>query len=401
RTKESARIFAAPLGARDATVQRLAAKVATRLSRRYLALGGPFAGIPLHNGLCAIEVRTCASVALAAFAHGRISPAATRIADRAALVWRCVLVELLSGLAAGQENGREVARSMDQVLRAQKLPAPEYRLLQRARRDPRPIERLAPAMQAPALRRFAMEQVLLAALVDRKFDAGEIAFVERLAVALGVEAEELAALEVQVDNFYRQNRDALTALRLAETPEGLADALTSRLQAAIADNLDRILQEIRETGELAQLLAHASAGSTLTAQEKAKVREQLVDVAKTIPALAIFAAPGGFLLLPLLVKLLPFNLLPSSFADPPRRAGARAADAHVLLASRATARPAARGACRSRQRRPARQPGARARRRCQAFARRPGGRHRLLSDRPARGDADARRRRGRRRRSAR
>jgi hypothetical protein len=27
------------------------------------------------------------------------------------------------------------------------------------------------------------------------------------------------------------------------------------------------------------------------------------------------------LLLPLLVKLLPFNLLPSSFADPPRRAG--------------------------------------------------------------------------------
>jgi hypothetical protein len=163
--------------------------------------------------------------------------------------------------------------------------------------------------------------VLLAALVDHKFDAGEIAFIERLTVALEVQAEELSALEAQVDNFYRQNRDALTALRLAETPEGLADALTSRLQAAVADNLDRILQEIRETGELAQLLARASAGATLTAQEKAKVRGQLIDVAKTIPALAIFAAPGGMLLLPLLVKLLPFNLLPSSFADPPRRAG--------------------------------------------------------------------------------
>ncbi|MFL5309550.1 MAG: LETM1 domain-containing protein [Myxococcales bacterium] len=321
RTKESARLFAAPLGAKETAVQRLAAKVATRLSRRYLALGGPFAGLPLHNGLCAIEVRTCASVALAAFAHGRISPAATRIADRAALVWRCVLVELLSGLAAGQENGREVARSMDQVLRGQKLPAPEYRLLQRARRDPRPIERLAPAMQAFALRRFAVEQVLLAALVDRKFDAGEIAFVERLAIALEVQAEDLSALEAQVDHFYRQNRDALAALRLAETPEGLADALTSRLQAAVADNLDRILQEIRETGELAQLLARASGGATLTPQEKTKIRAQLIDVAKTIPALAIFAAPGGMLLLPLLVKLLPFNLLPSSFAEPPRRAG--------------------------------------------------------------------------------
>jgi hypothetical protein len=174
-------------------------------------------------------------------------------------------------------------------------------------------------MRSDALRRFAMEQVLLAALVDRRLEAGEIAFIERLASAVEIDAASLAALEVQVDEFYRQNRDALTALRLAETPEGLADALTSRLQTVIADNLDRILQEIRETGELAQLLAGASAGGTLTSQEKIKVRQQLIDVAKTIPALAIFAAPGGMLLLPLLVKLLPFNLLPSSFADPPRR----------------------------------------------------------------------------------
>ena len=321
RTTEAARTFREPLAATDAALQRLAARIAARLSRRYLAVGGPFAGLPLHSGLCAIEVRTCATLALSAFAHGRISSAAAGVAARAALIWRCILVELLSALASAQENGADVLRSMDQVLRAQKLPAPEYRLLNRARRDPRPIERLAASLHSEALRRFAMEQVLLAALVDRRLEVGEIAFVERLATALGIDASKLAELEVQVDDFYRQNRDALTALRLAETPEGLADALTSRLQAVIADNLDRILQEIRETGELAQLLARASAGATLNPQEKAKVREQLIDVAKTIPALAIFAAPGGMLLLPLLVKLLPFNLLPSSFADPPPRAG--------------------------------------------------------------------------------
>jgi hypothetical protein len=322
RQAEAARVFRDPLTTSEAALQRLAARIATRLSRRYLAVGGPFAGLPLHNGLCAIEVRTCATLALATFAHGRISAGAAGVAARAALLWRCALVELLSGLAAAQENGADVLRSMDQVLRAQKLPPREYRLLNRARRDPRPIERLAPAMRTEALRRFAIEQVLLAALVDRRLEAGEIAFIERLASSVEIDASRLAAFEAQVEEFYRQNRDALTALRLAETPEGLADALTSRLQAAIADNLDRILQEIRETGELAQLLARASAGATLTAQEKAKVREQLIDVAKTIPALAIFAAPGGMLLLPLLVKLLPFNLLPSSFADPPRTAGA-------------------------------------------------------------------------------
>jgi hypothetical protein len=43
------------------------------------------------------------------------------------------------------------------------------------------------------------------------------------------------------------------------------------------------------------------------------MREQLVDVAKTVPSLAVFALPGGFILLPVVLKLLPFDLRPSSF----------------------------------------------------------------------------------------
>jgi hypothetical protein len=295
----------------------MAARVAARLSRRYLALGGPFAGLPLHNGLCAVEVRSCATLALSFFAHGRVSVAAARLASLTALGWRAALVELLAALARAQENGKEALRGMEQVLRGQRLPAREHRQLKRALGHPRPVDEIAANLRGDAIRRFAVEQVLLAALVDRSFDAGEIAFVERFAQAVGTSAEELARYEVEVDDFYRKNRDALTALRLAETPEGLPRALTTRLQAAVLDNLDRILQEIRETGELAQLLAKASAGTTLTKLEKAKVREQLIDLAKTIPALAIFAAPGGLLLLPILLKLLPFNLLPSSFVDPP------------------------------------------------------------------------------------
>ncbi|TMA27968.1 MAG: hypothetical protein E6J78_08315 [Deltaproteobacteria bacterium] len=146
---------------------------------------------------------------------------------------------------------------------------------------------------------------------------------ERLAAAIGVDAEHLAQVEIAVDDFYREHKDALAALRLAESPEGLPHALTTRLEAVVLDNIDRILQEIRETGELATLLAKVSAGGTLTVEEKVKVREQLIDLAKTIPALAIFAAPGGLLLLPILLKLLPFNLLPSSFVDDAKALEAR------------------------------------------------------------------------------
>ncbi|TMA19743.1 MAG: hypothetical protein E6J84_03635 [Deltaproteobacteria bacterium] len=167
-----------------------------------------------------------------------------------------------------------------------------------------------------------LTQVLVAALMDGRFEGAEVAFVERLAHALGVDGAALAQLEAEVWEFYRDHKAALAALRLAETPEGLPHALTTRLEAAVLDNLDRLLQEIRETRELGELLAKAAAGGALSREEKSKVREQLIDLAKTIPALAIFAAPGGLLLLPILFKLLPFNLLPSSFVDPPPPAAA-------------------------------------------------------------------------------
>ena len=46
------------------------------------------------------------------------------------------------------------------------------------------------------------------------------------------------------------------------------------------------------------------------------MKAQLIDLAKAVPALAIFAAPGGMLLLPLVAKLLPFSVLPSAWEKP-------------------------------------------------------------------------------------
>ena len=312
----AARLFADPTAVPN-PLEKLADKTAARLSRRYLAARGPFAGLPLHNGLCAIEARTCATIALSAFGHSRISPGASALAAKAALSWRALLVELLAGLARAQEDGKATRKGIEQVIRSQRLPVREARALRRALVHPREVEQISPALHSDALRRFMLTQVLLAALVDGRLEAAELAFVERLARAVGVDGAALARLEAEVSDFYREHKDALAALRLAETPEGLPHALTTRLEAAVLDNLDRLLQEIRETRELGELLAKAAAGGTLSGDERAKIRQQLIDLAKTIPALAIFAAPGGMLLLPILLKLLPFNLLPSSFTDPP------------------------------------------------------------------------------------
>ena len=92
--------------------------------------------------------------------------------------------------------------------------------------------------------------------------------------------------------------------------------MSDKVVKIVKKNVDNIMKEIGETKELSELLLKATT-KPLTTEEKQKVQDQLIDVAKSIPALAIFALPGGGILLPVLIKVLPFNILPSSFQDGP------------------------------------------------------------------------------------
>ena len=46
--------------------------------------------------------------------------------------------------------------------------------------------------------------------------------------------------------------------------------------------------------------------------EKEQIRTQFMDLIKTMPSIALFLLPGGSLLLPLILKLVP-DLVPSAF----------------------------------------------------------------------------------------
>ena len=72
-------------------------------------------------------------------------------------------------------------------------------------------------------------------------------------------------------------------------------------------------KELQESKE-AMSLIKKSTYSTLTNEEKEKVKVQMLDICKAIPAFAIFMLPGGALLLPLLIKLIP-DILPTSFRE--------------------------------------------------------------------------------------
>lgn len=92
-------------------------------------------------------------------------------------------------------------------------------------------------------------------------------------------------------------------------------ALLIAIKKAVLQNRDPIMQEIRQTRELYDLLLKWSSRKQLSAEEKVKVRAQLIDICKAVPALAVFVMPFGGLVLYFLIKYLPFTILPDSFDD--------------------------------------------------------------------------------------
>ncbi|ACL67427.1 conserved hypothetical protein [Anaeromyxobacter dehalogenans 2CP-1] len=333
-----------PGGSTDRAVERALRGAAEALQARAYPAGDPVSGLPLHPGATAILRRRLARVVLGFHRAGRLDPEALARHGAYAARESVLLAEALSGLLLSAGSDGERARGV----RVRQLPRlglsrVELRDARRVVASPRAPEELAAA--APErVRPFLLEQLLLAQLRVRLDGDATRGWIERFATAAGLDAQAVATAQVEAAAQHCDHEVWFEAFDeggvpvdwqvLADEWESVADHVVERVSTAVTDNLGSLATEIRETGELGGLLAKAAAGKKLDAAEKRKVKAQLIDLAKAVPALAIFAAPGGMLLLPLLAKLLPFNLMPSAWDRPPRGDGAPAP-------GRASAKPAA------------------------------------------------------------
>jgi hypothetical protein len=294
---------------------------------RFHPPGDPLLGLPLHPGAVASLRRRLARVAMSFHREGRLELSVLGRHAVFADAELLLLAEALAGLLAAAEPPDERARAVRQrQVERLGLARPAARLARAAVAAPRGPAVLATA--APERHRpFLVEQLFLAQLRAKLPEEGAARFVEAFVAASALDPPAIAAARIEAAAQHGDHQVWFDAIEpgaatagwpaLAVDWEAATDAMVERVSAAVTQNLGAVVREIRETGELGQLLARAASGNTLTAEERRKVRAQLVDLAKAVPALAIFAAPGGMLLLPLLAKLLPFNLLPSAWDRPP------------------------------------------------------------------------------------
>jgi LETM1-like protein len=292
------------------------------LKARFFPPGDPIDGLPLHPGARASFRRHLARVVLGLHRTGRLAAEALDRHRAFAERERTLLAEGLAGLlaAASPPPGEQMAVLRRRQLGRLGLTGSRLRDARRAVAAPRAPGALALAAP-PLMRPFLLEQLLLAQRRAALPAEAAATFIEAFRAAAGLDALELVAAQVEAAAQHDDHLAWFQAVagagsdwsQLAAAWEEASDEAVERIRDAVSTNYEALTLALRETGELGQLLARAAGGATLTAEEKRKMKEQLVDLAKAVPALAIFAAPGGMLLLPLLAKLLPFSLLPGAW----------------------------------------------------------------------------------------
>jgi hypothetical protein len=309
-----------PTQTRGDAVEKALAAAGKRLRARFFPPGDPRSGLPLDSGNVAVFRRHLARVAGGYVHTGRLETEALERHAAYAAQELSLLAEALSGLlqAAGRPDARARWVRSRQMVRLG-LRGAVRREAQRRVAQPRAAEELALAIPEP-VRGFVFEQLLLAQLRTRSPGEAAARFVDAFGQAARLDPQAIVAAQLEAASQSGAPQDWFEGFGegLPLNWHGLdwgaaADTVVDRVSTAITQNLGALVTEIRETGELGTLLGKAAAGQRLTGEEKRKVRMQLADLAKAVPALAIFAAPGGALLLPILVKLLPFNLLPSAW----------------------------------------------------------------------------------------
>jgi hypothetical protein len=310
-----------PLGEADEVLDRVQERLERALEEKSApASGDALFDLPLHNGVVFGEARVVGRLARAWYGEGRFDPREAGRLLAAVDRERASLIEALLVLAWYRSSlSEQQVKLMRRELRRMRLPSALAQRVRASIDKPPSAAELAKVLRTRSLRRFALEQVYLAGLLAGTEDEPMFG---ALGEAFGWSAEELRAIEAEVADYFYDPADVFDAFEIRAAGQEASAKLVDRIAREVSLNMDRVALEVRETGELAQLLAKSAMGQKLTAEERSKAREQLLDLAKVVPSLAIIAAPGGMLIFAALLKVLPFSLLPSAFQkrpEPPAR----------------------------------------------------------------------------------
>lgn len=162
-------------------------------------------------------------------------------------------------------------------------------------------------------KRYILDLTSLAVWNDKEIDLGEQDFMRALGAELTLSNGWVQESLDAVLKFVNDHKDEISFFNYSNPAFHFYKQTSRTVSILILRNKKRLIKEISESKDLMILLGQSTVRD-LSKEEKQQMKQQLLDVCKTIPSLAIFILPGGSLLLPLLVKFIP-QLLPSAFNE--------------------------------------------------------------------------------------
>jgi hypothetical protein len=163
------------------------------------------------------------------------------------------------------------------------------------------------------LKRFLLDISILNVFANLDADQSERDFIEELRKFMNISEQEVEEAMMFIENFIITNREESDFLTDVPSYERVYGSFSNRWKKVLTRNKDKLAIELKESKELVFLMKK-SMSESLTQEEKKKVKSQLKDLLKSMPAVAIFLIPGGTILLPMMVKIIP-DILPSAFKE--------------------------------------------------------------------------------------
>jgi len=160
---------------------------------------------------------------------------------------------------------------------------------------------------------YFLDVACLTVWEDKTLEYQESEFIFGIGKDLGFESKEITRSLEEITSFFEKNSANIPFLKDPNMAIQFYDSMSKVVNKLILRNNKRLQKELSESKELVQLLSKSTV-KDLSPEEKIKVQNQLIDIFKSIPSLAIFLLPGGAVLLPIFIKLIP-KLLPSAFDD--------------------------------------------------------------------------------------
>lgn len=160
---------------------------------------------------------------------------------------------------------------------------------------------------------YLLDLTCMATWNDFKIGHGEQEFFSEFSKKFKLSESAINEAINSVNVFYKRYENKISLLSTQNLAKRLYDHSSSVVKKLITRNSKRLYQELKESKDLVKLLSESTLRD-LNEKEQEQMQEQMMDIIKSIPSLAIFMLPGGAILLPIFIKFIP-KLLPSAFDE--------------------------------------------------------------------------------------